>query len=102
MNPQMKKRIVIGFMDKVDFDEELGNAIDGNKIFPSIDALKKFKPCVRSCGIVKVEVRLKEVISDTDFSENIRRAIERRNGTVGEVGNHTTEVPGREPGQAGN
>lgn len=74
----MEERIVIGYMDKVDFDYELGEAIDGNKVFPSLEALKKYKPCTRSCGIVKVEVRLKEVIQDTDFSENIRKAIAKK------------------------
>jgi len=96
----MKKRTVIGYMDKVDFDHELGEAIDGNKVFPSVEALRKYKPCCRSCGIVEVEVRLKEVIQDTDFSENISKAMQRRKGTVGVGSNPQTEVPGREPGQA--
>jgi hypothetical protein len=94
----MKKRIVIGYMDKVDWDYELGQALDGNKVFPSIDALKKYKPCVRSCGIVKVEVRLKEVIQDTDFSEDIRKAKERKEA-VGVGSNPQTEASGDEPGQ---
>lgn len=75
---KVRKRVVTGYMDKVDFDEELGNAIDGNKVFPSLKALKKYKPCTKQCGIVKVEVRLKEVIRETDFSESIRKA--RRQG----------------------
>jgi len=96
----MEERIVVGYMDKVDFDYELGEAIDGNKIFPSVEALTKHKPCTRSCGIVKVEVRLKEVIQDTDFSENIRKAVALKKGTVGVESNLQTKVPGREPGQA--
>lgn len=98
----MKKRKVIGYMDKVDFDCELGQAIDGNKVFPSIEALKKFKPCVKQCGIVEVEVRLREVIQHTDFSNSIRKGIDRIKGVVSVGGNSQTETPGREPGQAGN
>ena len=68
-----KMNSVICYMDKVDFDEELGNALDGNKVFPSIEDLKEAKPCTRQCGIVEVEVILKRVIQETDFSETIRK-----------------------------
>jgi len=57
----------VGYMNKVGFDEELGNALTGNKIFPSIESLEKSDPGVTTCGIVEVEVRLRQVIQETDF-----------------------------------
>ncbi len=62
------ERVVIGYMDKVDWDHELGRAIDGNKVYPSIEALKKHETCTDTCGIVEVEVRLKRIIAESDFS----------------------------------
>jgi hypothetical protein len=60
-------------MDKVEFDYELGNARGGNRIFASVHDLMVTKPCVKECGIVRVSVSLKEVISQTDFSERIAK-----------------------------
>ncbi len=60
----MKKgRMVIGYMDKTDFDYELGNAAGGNIVFGSVEDLKKNKRCAEpECGIVEVEVRFRKVI----------------------------------------
>lgn len=55
-------RVVVGYMCKTDFDHELGVASDGNKVFPSIETLRKHLRCVDECGIVKVEVRLVQVV----------------------------------------
>lgn len=63
----MIEEVTIGYMDKVDFDEELGQAIDGNKVYPSVEMLERFQPCTRQCGIVKVEVRLVEVVRETEY-----------------------------------
>lgn len=63
----MSDETIIGYMDKVDFDEELGQALSGNKVYPSIEALEKHQPCTKQCGIVKVEVRLAEVVRDTEY-----------------------------------
>src|SRR3954464_14478193 len=70
---KMPRRTVIGYMDKVEFDYELGRARGGNRIFASVHDLMVTKPCVRECGIVRVSVGLKEVISQTDFSASIAR-----------------------------
>lgn len=59
--------VIIGYMDKVDFDHEIGCAGGGNRIYPTIDALVAAKKCVRKCGVVEVEVRLKRVILESDF-----------------------------------
>jgi hypothetical protein len=65
--------VVTGYMDKVDWDYEIGGAAGGNKVFPSIDDLEYCKPCVQSCGIVEVQVKLKRIIKESDFSERIAR-----------------------------
>ena len=65
-----------GYMDKVDFDEELGNALGGNKIYPSEEDLRHQKPCTKQCGVVKVEVRAVEVIQESDFASSLARTPE--------------------------
>lgn len=64
--PMAKKRAKkIGYMDKTDFDHELGNALGGNEIYRSIEDLKRHKRCATECGIVKVEVTLLEVVQES-------------------------------------
>jgi hypothetical protein len=59
--------VVEGFMCRTDFECELGGAIDGNKIYPSIEAAKEYLKCWESCGIVKVEVvGIEVVVEGTD------------------------------------
>ena len=58
------KRSVIGYMDKTDFDYELGNFVSGNKIYPSEKALRQDRKCIDECGIVKVKVSFVETIQD--------------------------------------
>lgn len=53
---------VIGYMDLIDFECELGAAMGGNTVYPSIEDLKEHKGCVESCGIVEVEVRARKII----------------------------------------
>lgn len=64
----MTERIVTGYMCKVDWDYELGEALGGNKVFPSQADLIENKKCTDECGIVEVEIRLKQVIQPSDFS----------------------------------
>lgn len=54
-------RTVTGYMCMIDWDYELGNAPDGNKIYPSIEALKKEHSCWEECGIVEVTVSFNKV-----------------------------------------
>lgn len=66
--------VVVAYMDKVDWDYEVGGASGGNKVYPSIDDLELCKPCVASCGIVEVELKLRRIIEESDFSERISAA----------------------------
>lgn len=63
------QRAVRGFMCKIDFEDELGAACGGNKIFPSVEDLKANKRCAESCGIVEVEVRFVRIVQPERFSE---------------------------------
>lgn len=56
-------------MNKIGWDEELGQAMDGNKLYPSIETLIEADPGVDAIyGIVEVEVRLKRIVKESDFS----------------------------------
>ena len=55
-------------MCKVAWDYELGNALGGERIFPSEADLISNHKCTDQCGMVEVEVRLKRVIKECDFS----------------------------------
>lgn len=55
-----------GYMCKIDWDYEVGSALGGNIVYPSIKDLKKNHSTV-GCGIVKVKVTLEEVIDETNF-----------------------------------
>lgn len=52
------------YMCKTDYEFELGYAAGGNTLYPSIEDLKKCKPCVESCGIVAVRVEYVETIQN--------------------------------------
>lgn len=52
---------VTGYMCAVDWECELGAAMGGNRVFPSLeDALESLK-CGKVCGIVEVSVAFKSV-----------------------------------------
>jgi hypothetical protein len=59
---------ITGYMDGVDFFEELGHAVDGNRVYPSINCLEHSQPCVAKCGIVRVKVSLDDIIRVQDFT----------------------------------
>jgi hypothetical protein len=73
-----KPEPITAFMDKVDYDEELGQASDGNKMFPSEASLRRHKPCTKHCGVVEVSVEFVRVVQETDHSEKIAEAFARR------------------------
>ncbi len=51
-----------GYMCKIDYDYEIGSALGGNKIYPSIKDLARHHTCASSCGIVRVSIELDEVL----------------------------------------
>jgi hypothetical protein len=54
-----KPQSIIGYMCGVDYEFELGEASDGNKVYPDVASLKAHRKCVDEDGIVQVEVRFK-------------------------------------------
>lgn len=58
---------IVGFMDKVDAECELGAALGGNKVHPSIEDVRKHHPCVKQCGIRRVHILLGKVEQDENF-----------------------------------
>lgn len=59
-----------GYMCKIDFDHELGEALGGNVIYPSIEDLKKHHP-YKTCGIVEVEITLTTVVEPNTYGDYI-------------------------------
>jgi hypothetical protein len=60
----------VGYMDKIDFDNELGCARGGNTVFASIaDLRENTAHDIDECGIVKVEVTLLEVVQYEDYAK---------------------------------
>jgi hypothetical protein len=59
---------VIGYMCLTDFDLELGHALGGNAVYPSISDLKRQRGCIEECGIAEVEVTLVKVVQEPNYS----------------------------------
>lgn len=55
----------VGYMCKTDFTWEVGEAIGGNTIYPSIEDLKENRKCWEECGIVKVKILIEEVVAES-------------------------------------
>lgn len=47
---------VLGYMCRIDFEEELGRADGGNVVFASPEDCRECRECAESCGIVEVRV----------------------------------------------
>jgi hypothetical protein len=57
--------VITCFMEKIDFDYELGRNSAGNMLYPSPESCFRFE----GSGMVEVEVRLKRVVEQTDFNK---------------------------------
>lgn len=55
----MKKMTL--YLCGVDWQHELGEAADGTKVYPSLQALKKYRTCWDECGVVKVSVTFEDI-----------------------------------------
>ena len=62
---------IIGYMCKIDWDHELGEASAGTPIYPSLADLQHDHPCWVSCGIVKVCVTHVATLRETDFEARL-------------------------------
>lgn len=57
----------IAYMCMTDYEIEVPHG--GAALYPSIEVLKELRQCVSECGIVEVEVRLRNVVQEADYSE---------------------------------
>jgi len=71
----MKKKSIKVYACGIDFQHEIGNASDGNKIYPSIDALKEHAKCWKGCGIVELNLTLNKWVVEQNHEEMIKDAI---------------------------
>lgn len=62
------ERVIRGYMCKVAWDYELGYALGGGRIYPTLADLISNHKCTDQCGVVEVEVKVKKVIKQSDFS----------------------------------
>ena len=51
-----------GYMCMIDFDYELGHAMVGSIIYPTMEDLRRAHPMIDDCGAVKVKIELEKVI----------------------------------------
>jgi hypothetical protein len=59
-----REREVTGYICLIDWEWEIGEAYDGNHVYPSVAALREAHPMADDCGIVEVSVRLVRVVSE--------------------------------------
>lgn len=71
----MKNKEVTVYLDGVDFQHEIGEASDGNKVYPSIKDLQSHNSCWESCGIVKVKLVFEEWAVAQNFNDMIKNAV---------------------------
>lgn len=60
----------IGYMCMIEFEDEMGMASGGVRVYPSLEDLKENHDCWQSCGIVKVKVSLVETIHEQNLGWN--------------------------------
>jgi hypothetical protein len=56
--------VIIGYMCKTTFEEELRYSAGGSTIFADAKDLQNYGGCSPQCGVVEVEVRLRRVVSE--------------------------------------
>lgn len=62
-----KNKKVTVYVDGVDWQHEIGEAPDGNTVYPSTDSLKEFNRCWEGCGVVECEIVFKKWIIKQDW-----------------------------------
>ncbi len=64
----------IGYMDAIDFDHELGEALGGNTIYASKEDCLAHRKCADVCGMVRVKVFFDKQIIKENYAEMIKTA----------------------------
>lgn len=63
------------YMCKTGWEWELGEALGGIDLYPSVEDLLENRKCAETCGIVKVKIQLSEVVQEP---KRVKRAIKNR------------------------
>lgn len=58
------------YIDGVDWQHEIGCALGGNRVYPSIKDLKEHSKCWQECGIVRIRIEEVEWVAPQDFSRH--------------------------------
>lgn len=56
--------IKIAYMCKVDYDYHLEEDLYPVRVYKSVKNIKHHLKCVKTCGIVKVEIKLTEIVKE--------------------------------------
>jgi hypothetical protein len=62
---------VLGYMDRIGFECELGGASKGNRVFPSVEECKEHHKCWEQCGIVEVKVEATRIVEEGSLEEDL-------------------------------
>lgn len=66
---KVKKEKFKVFIDGVDYQHEIGQTSDGNKVYSDIDSLKEHNRCWEGCGIVECELVFKKWVLEQNWKE---------------------------------
>lgn len=61
------------YMCGVDWQHEIGCAMGGNRFYPSVKDAEENCKCVKSCGLVEVEVRFKRWVIEQDLLSQFKQ-----------------------------
>lgn len=71
-----KKKVEhVVYLDGTDFKYEIGHASDGNKVYPSLDCLKKYSPCWEECGVVECKLTLEEWVVPENWELSMKNSV---------------------------
>jgi len=71
----MSKKSFKVYVCGVDFQHEIGNASDGNTIYPSVAALKAHAKCWKGCGIVELNLTLSKWVVEQNYEEMCKNSV---------------------------
>lgn len=65
----MSQKTVTVYIDGVDWQYEIGHAMDGNRVYPSLEDLAESNSCWESCGVVKATITFEKWVTPQDLSK---------------------------------
>ena len=58
---------MLGYMCMIDWQHEIGAASDGNKVYPSIEDLRRDHTMFEQCGVVEVRISFSKIMIPQDL-----------------------------------